>query len=93
MAYTVTSCAATLTVTADTACVPNLLLTAGNAVLAEVLSGGVNYTITDTNATPGKNDHGLTVGDQVFVDPAKNLRMVRASADSCVKLTAFQGSA
>ena len=91
MAYTVTSCTTTLIITADTGCVPALLLTAGSAVLVEVVSGGILYTQHDKSATPSKNSQLLNVGDQVVVDPAVNLRMIRASTDSCVFLLALQG--
>ena len=87
-----TNAEATLVVTADTACVPAALLgPAGEpwGVLAEVLSGGVYYTVDSVNATPDQNDFVLTVGDQLFLKPANRLRMRRTSTDSCVKLQAF----
>lgn len=92
MAYTTTNCDATLTITADTACVPTLLLTAGNAVLIEVLSGGINYTQTFAQATPTKASQVLNTGDQLIVDPARNFRGVRQSTDSCVYFLALQGN-
>lgn len=87
---TPTNVETTVTVTANVTCVPSTLLTAGEAVLVEVLSGSVLYTIHDSGATPDHNDYVLTTGDQMLLKPAGWLRMRRNGDDACVKMQAFQ---
>lgn len=87
---TITGVEATIIVTGNVGCVPNSLLTAGNGVLWEVLSGGVNYTLGDATKTPDQDDFVGNVGDQFYTEPANGLRLIHRGADSCVKMQAVQ---
>lgn len=60
------------------------------AVLATVLSNAILFTIDDPVGNPNHNSMRASAGDQIFVDPARNLRMRRDGSSACVFLQAFQ---
>lgn len=89
---TLTDCATTVTVTANTTCVPTALLGPTGqpwGVMAEVLSNAILYTVHSPDATPDHDAHRASAGDVFYVKPATKLRMRRDGTDACVRLQAF----
>ena len=60
------------------------------AILVQVLSNSVFFSLHAATCTPSITDFVAYAGDMFTVQPAKMLRMIRNGSDSCVKLQGFE---
>ena len=60
------------------------------AILVQVLSNAIFFSLHSATCTPSITDFRAGAGDMFSVRPANSLRMIRDGSDSCVKLQEFE---